>query len=444
MRQSTKITVIVAVALVASGVNALALSGKIRVSQKKAYNLQVSGHPAQSLKEEAKKEKNKKEEETSVREEARKCMVKHTDLLGTIGAELAHLAERGINASSLDQVYWPRYLNSALQLPGFESDSFSLDLNAFSLDLNSPDIEDFNFSGLNDRKFFQIHQGRLFAHSKSWYRRNNDGDENNNEFVHSVCSLLRTYPGVPSMRLMSSDEDHTEELDNVPVFVPWKVRGSMPINYPQFRAQDSSQEVKEPPWHQKIPKAFFAGSPSDRDSTFAETRNKRSQLQKLFDRDPVIRDLMSIHVNDTVPHFYTREEQARWKYQLVLDGTAAKTSFAKTLSMQSLVLKPHSPYYEYFEPALVAYKHLVPVNLTDTESSAQDLQATIHWARRHDDIAERIAADGASFAKQHLRESGVQCYFLELLLQYHDLMHFDDALPDEFASSPDLCSGAAR
>merc|ERR1719359_2149050 len=47
----------------------------------KAYNLQVSGYPAQSLK-----------------VEAHKCMVKHKDLLGTIRAELAHLAERGINA----------------------------------------------------------------------------------------------------------------------------------------------------------------------------------------------------------------------------------------------------------------------------------------------------------------------------------------------------------
>lgn len=366
----------------------------------KAYNFQVSGHPAQSLK-----------------GEAHKCMAKHTDLLGTIGAELAHLAERGINASSLDQLYWPRYLNSAQ--------------------------EDFNDSG-NDRPFFQIHQGRLFAHNKSFRsksRRKAWLEGASGEFVHHLCQLLQTYPGVPSMRLMANDHDHTENFENVPVFLPWKVKGSMPILYPQFTAE----AIKEPVWFQKTPKAFFAGSPADQDSVFALTQNKRSQLQKRFDRDPVIRDLMSIHVSERLQHFYTKEEEASYKYQLVLDGTtAARGSFIAALSMHSLVLKPDSPYYEFFEPALVAYKHVVPVNLTDIESRAQDLQDTIHWARRHDAIAKEIAANGASFAKQHLRTSGVQCYFLELLLQYHDLLHFDDALPDEFASSPDLCSVTAQ
>jgi len=371
-------------------------------------------------------------------QEAQLCRAKHPDLLRPIGAQLAHLALQGVNASSLDQLYWPRYLDMAGHDDGRDEDRPG-----------------------KPRAYFQIHQGKLYLHSEALRSASNGRGSNNSyqniarrlsseTFVRNICSLLKRYPGVPSMRLMANELDHTEDWNKLPVFVPWKVKGSMPILYPQalgvnehgMTEEDGgdSQELKEEPaWHAKIPTAFFAGSASDQSNIFVSNYDKRNQLQKLFDLSPGMHDLLEIHVDEAKRHLFTFTEETRWKYQVVVDGTAARDSFIAYLRMHSMVLKQSSPYEQFFEPALIANHHFVEVNMSDPDPSAWDLQTKIIWARQHDAVAERIASNGASFAKQHLGTSGMQCFFLELLLQYHGLMHFNEDLPSEFASSPDIC-----
>lgn len=358
---------------------------------------------------------------TNSAEKRSECRARHADLLQPISSELAHLKKRGINASSLDQLHWPSFSARLLDEQGIKQ----------------------------PKPFFQIHQGGLYAHRDSFLVTDDPSHnrENWGDFVEQLCGVLRTVPDLPPMRFMVHEKDRTEEFDDLPVFVPWKVKGSTPINAPSKKLDldaNAQHQGKEPAWTEKIPKAFFAGTVSDDDANknFTMTHGKRTKLLELFDHDPESRELLDVHVrqHNAGHHIYSFVEEATRKYQLVMDGEAARSSFSAFLSMHSVVFKPYSPYYEFFEPALVAYEHFVPINLTDGESSKWDLKAQILWARGHDAIAQRIADSGSRFARQHLDNDGPKCYFLELLSQYHELMNFDDSLPFEFASSPDICS----
>jgi len=364
------------------------------------------------------------------------CKVRHADLLQPIKSELAHLEQHGINASSLDHLHWPSF--------------FKIMRGAINENKGRP--------------FFQIHQGRLYAHRDSFgavfpFPAVKNSTMHDAEAwggpVRQICAVLKSVPDLPPMRFMVNDEDDTERFSDLPVFVPWKVKGSIAINIPSDQLDLSAHSLEtrdwtgnsretpgEPTWAEKLPKAFFAGRLSDDSATILTNRGKRKKLQELFDHDPEGRQLLDIHVDDNeriAKHFYSFNEEAKLKYQLVMDGQAARNSFSLFLAMRSVVLKPYSPYYEYFEPALVAYEHFVPINVTDSESSKWDLKAKILWAREHDADAKRIAEKGSRFARDHLWYDGPKCYLLELLHQYHELMHFDDALPVEFASSPDIC-----
>jgi hypothetical protein len=338
------------------------------------------------------------------------CRASHGPLLATVRTELSHLEKHAINASSLDSLYWPRYRKR-------QSDALS-----------------------GTAPYFQIYQGKLYAHKDAFLGKVSPDSQLFRAFTLSFCSLLREYPDLPPMRLMVFDEDGTDKVSELPVFVPWKIRGSVPISYPASFLE--VQPVDGSAWSKKLNKAFFIGS---------EDNDAREQLFRFYDLDQESRQLMDIHdltrlkaEDSKLPHhFYTYDEQAHWKYLLILDGEAARATFSTSLSTGSLNLKQISPYYEYFEPALTAYKHFVPVNLTDSDASRWDLKSQILWAREHDATARQIAENARRFA-QDLQGEGAECYFLELLLQYHDLMGFDDSLPSEFADSPDICQDIDR
>jgi hypothetical protein len=248
--------------------------------------------------------------------------------------------------------------------------------------------------------------------------------------------------------MVSSGEDDTSQFGDIPVFVPWKTNGTLQINWPATQSENINVKPDDQTaWVDKSSYAFFSGRVHDHDNPFPSARNKRSQLQRLFETDPQSKELMNISVavgDDKWDHhhFYTWVEEAKFKYQLEIDGAGAPGSYLDHLSMNSLVFKELSSFYQWFEPALEAYRHFVPVDLTDLADSVDpghDLKSKISWARKHDDTAKEIAERGTDFLRHHLNHHAVRCYMAELLFHYQELMQFDDQLPPQFASSPDLC-----
>lgn len=72
----------------------------------------------------------------------------------------------------------------------------------------------------------------------------------------------------------------------------------------------------------------------------------------------------------------------------VTDGWVGPGKLPQALALGAVVLKPVSNYRQYFEDALVPYKHFVPVWDTD----AEDVKGKLAWLEAHPDMAAQIAA----------------------------------------------------
>jgi hypothetical protein len=107
-------------------------------------------------------------------------------------------------------------------------------------------------------------------------------------------------------------------------------------------------------------------------------------------------------------------EQARYKYQIDLDGTTATfTGLGWKLLSGSLVFKQHSPNIMWFHHLIKPWEHYVPVR-----QDLSDLQAMLDWARQHDTEAAQIAARGRQFALEYLSPLSIRHYAFLVLLNY--------------------------
>jgi hypothetical protein len=65
---------------------------------------------------------------------------------------------------------------------------------------------------------------------------------------------------------------------------------------------------------------------------------------------------------------------------------------------------------EWFEHALVPWRHFIPVSM-----DLSDLVANVQWAVAHDRAAQRIARRATQFAKRWLRAEDEQCWFVAIV-----------------------------
>ena len=94
------------------------------------------------------------------------------------------------------------------------------------------------------------------------------------------------------------------------------------------------------------------------------------------------------------------------------------------LATNSLVLHHRSPWRAYYYAALHAFVHYVPI----WRSSRDDLLRLVEWLGRHDELAERIAANGQAFACEHLTSSGRLCYWQKAIEQYAAFLDYTPSL----------------
>ena len=79
-----------------------------------------------------------------------------------------------------------------------------------------------------------------------------------------------------------------------------------------------------------------------------------------------------------------------------------------------------SDFIEFFQEALEPWVHYVPV-----AEDLSDLEATILWAKEHDEEARAIAEAGYEFILENLTYEHVKDYWRELLSEYAKLLRFD-------------------
>lgn len=116
----------------------------------------------------------------------------------------------------------------------------------------------------------------------------------------------------------------------------------------------------------------------------------------------------------------------RFRYILVTDGWVGPGKFAQALALGAVVLKPVSHYRQYYEDALVPYKHFVPVWDTDLH----DVKGKLAWLEANPSTAASIAAAGRRFACEQLSRRARACWWAEAIDAARGLMGYsvDEAL----------------
>lgn len=111
--------------------------------------------------------------------------------------------------------------------------------------------------------------------------------------------------------------------------------------------------------------------------------------------------------------------QFYYKYLPDIDGNSFSGRYLGFLRSTSLPIKS-TLWREWHDSRLIAWKHFVPM-----DNRFQDYYGIMEYflgyedsVPAHDDVAEKIAMDGKSWAEKVLRKEDMQIYVLRLLLEY--------------------------
>ncbi len=113
-----------------------------------------------------------------------------------------------------------------------------------------------------------------------------------------------------------------------------------------------------------------------------------------------------------------REQVETYKYQAWLPGNCASVRLALQLASDSAVFKVENEELEWYYPLLKPYVHYIPITANDTHTN---LLEQLEWAEANLDQIKRIVAAANDFAHTYLNGQARDCFFLHLLLRYHEL-----------------------
>ena len=191
--------------------------------------------------------------------------------------------------------------------------------------------------------------------------------------------------------------------------------------YPIKCKFDDINDIINVSWHSKIEKAFFRGSGT---GCFSDNRNPRfrgSRMSKdrpdLLDagitrcvqRDKMEDDIFT-QMHPAFLDFKLYEEVpmpafGKYKYILNIKGNGAAYRLPYLFFIGSLVIIVQTKFALWFEPALVPWKHYIPVR-----EDLSDLVEIIEWCKVHDAKCQKIALNGLEFAKEWFTKENITFY----------------------------------
>lgn len=175
-------------------------------------------------------------------------------------------------------------------------------------------------------------------------------------------------------------------------------------------------------FEKKKSQVFWRGRDSNRSRLrLIELARKQSQLFNVsitnffFFRDQI--HLYSDH-NGTKSEHVPFSQFFHYRYQLNIDGTVAAYRFPFLLAGNSLVLKQHSPYYEFFYSLLQPTIHYI-----DVDSNLDQLLSTVsNLIHSESSQAKRIIWNARRFVLEHLLPENIYCYYYNSLQAYTELL----------------------
>jgi hypothetical protein len=193
----------------------------------------------------------------------------------------------------------------------------------------------------------------------------------------------------------------------------------------------------QPPWEVRQPKLIWRGSLVGEDGIRARALRLGRIHPDLLDikatNGGIACDKFSAETKQFKDHngladclaasgpFLPMEQQLAFRYILEMDGGSSTWRFKNSLLGGFLVFKVDSGNTQFFFSSLQPFEHYVPV---DAENFEEDLVKKIKWANEHPTDAKSIAAAGAQFAKEHLRDEDAHWAQQAALGLYAGKQHF--------------------
>ena len=123
--------------------------------------------------------------------------------------------------------------------------------------------------------------------------------------------------------------------------------------------------------------------------------------------------------NGRVKPFITMRQQVKqYKYQVWAPGKCASIRLALQLAADAAVFKIEHEDQEWYYPMLKPYVHYIPFVASENQTNLLD---QLKWAEQHPIEVQNIVSNANAFAHKYLSSQGRDCYFVQLLLRYHNL-----------------------
>jgi len=259
--------------------------------------------------------------------------------------------------------------------------------------------------------------------------------------VVEVLEDMAKYLRLPDVEFLSSIWDSYDnplylEQTECPVFTMCKLKSNhCGVLFPEFRhfsyRKRSYNDIcctnLSSPWKSKAGIAFWRGMTSGWHYNYEGWDLKPRSRLVLFSKeypelvdaaftDPYslsqdIKRLMETY--DLFKQWTYLTAFVKYKYLVSIDGNTFASNFWWGLLANCAVLKSNSDYVEWFYKGVVPYVHYVPF-----EPDLSDFKEKVLWLKNHDREAEKIAAQGENFAREHLSNEALMVYFYRLLQAY--------------------------
>jgi hypothetical protein len=258
-------------------------------------------------------------------------------------------------------------------------------------------------------------------------------------YIHYLEKMQLAHP-LPDSDLMIFLCDGVDEsmLNNInaPIFCGAKTKQQSKVIvipelfiYPTMYQMAAGAEKPQNPvrWSNKIGIGYWRGSTTGDWYTLKNWENmlrtkfvRFSQtVPKLLDcafsrycqGDPEVEQVM--RGKNLFKEEVNQESQLIYKYLIAIDGNTCASSLKWQLFTNSVVLKNDSDWIEWYDTALIPFKHYVPF-----KSDFSDLPKKLKWLKKHDKKARMISMKGRAFARKNLTEEGLELYMRKLLAAY--------------------------
>lgn len=251
--------------------------------------------------------------------------------------------------------------------------------------------------------------------------------------IHRALNALVQKFYLPNVSFLISLHDTLDCPCSIPVFVMSKKTEDRKILFPDFEALDGryqvidqvNLEISDFPvsWIKRKDLLIWRGSGAQGGISPENMESKsRVIICQLGLEYP---DLIDAGFTFCIPaciekyrkEFISFGEIFSHRYQIWIDGNASSYSNSGwRLYTGSTVLKPDSPYTQWYSGDLLPWVHYVPV-----EEDLKDLIDKLLFLRENENLASQIAGNGLQFAREHITKEMNLIYLHDLLWAYSSL-----------------------